>query len=274
MMTHRPARIRILRPKWLIAMVALTCMAVTACGPSTNNNETRDTIGGGKIYPTYRYRLTVEVDTPEGLKTGSSVIEVATSKGGDYAIPSPRALSYKVHGEAVTVDLGKRGLMFALLRSERLNDWAAAGLELVAPPTPDSVETDDEYGYRRARALALVGPQLLPRNEDAKGNPSFERSAPPTAYPMLVRFGDITNPRTVAKVDPDALGKSFGKGVTLRKITVERTEDAVTSGIEKRLAWLPSQSGSLVKYPSMTPIGEIPSEQMVNEGDFQRGGSR
>ncbi len=26
--------------------------------------------------PDYRYRLTVEVDTPDGVKTGSSVIEV------------------------------------------------------------------------------------------------------------------------------------------------------------------------------------------------------
>ncbi|WP_156457791.1 hypothetical protein [Altererythrobacter sp. Root672] len=29
--------------------------------------------------PTYRYRMTVEVDMPEGLKSGSSVIEVDTS---------------------------------------------------------------------------------------------------------------------------------------------------------------------------------------------------
>lgn len=32
--------------------------------------------------PDYRYRLTVEVDTPGGLRTGSSVIEVETSVAG------------------------------------------------------------------------------------------------------------------------------------------------------------------------------------------------
>lgn len=31
--------------------------------------------------PDYRYRLTVEVGTPDGLKTGSSVIEVEQSLG-------------------------------------------------------------------------------------------------------------------------------------------------------------------------------------------------
>jgi hypothetical protein len=54
---------------------------------------------------------------------------------------------------------------------------------------------------------------------------------------MLVRFGDIADPKTVAKVDPDDLAASFGKGVTLRRITVERTKDKVTTGIEKRLGW-------------------------------------
>ncbi|MEP0393170.1 MAG: hypothetical protein ABJ205_00340 [Erythrobacter sp.] len=34
--------------------------------------------GAEDVAPDYRYRLTVEVDTPEGLKTGSSVIEVST----------------------------------------------------------------------------------------------------------------------------------------------------------------------------------------------------
>jgi hypothetical protein len=125
-------------------LAALALLATSACG-------------GGKTYPDYRYRLTVEVDTPEGVKRGSSVIQVKTSRASQNAIPSPGMLSYKVRGEAVAVDLGARGVMFALLRSDDSVDWAAGAFEAMAPPTPRdlAISMDDEYGYRRAKALAL-----------------------------------------------------------------------------------------------------------------------
>jgi hypothetical protein len=50
-----------------------------------------------------------------------------------------------------------------------------------------------------------------------------------------VTFGDIKDPTSVARVDPDDLAASFGAGVKLKAITVEITDDAVTTGIEKRL---------------------------------------
>jgi hypothetical protein len=218
----------------MLGVAALACLPLAACGSGGNSNETRQTMAGGKVYPTYRYRLTVEVDTPEGLKTGSSVIEVATSRGSEFAIPSPRALSYKVRGEAVTVDLGKRGLMFALLRSEHLSDWASGAFEAMVPSRSidEEMKIDDVYGERRARALALKGPQVVPR----------WREPTRSGYPMLVRFTDITNPATIEKVDPDNVAESFGKGVALKRITLERTDEAVTTGIVKRLGWLANRN--------------------------------
>jgi hypothetical protein len=95
-----------------------------------------------------------------------------------------------------------------------------------------------------------------------------------TGYPMLVRFKDIRDPKSVEKVDPNDIAKSIGPGVTLRRITLQITDDPVTTGIEKRLGWLARQSGALVKYPSQTPVADIPPEQIINEGDFQRGVSK
>jgi hypothetical protein len=220
----------------MLGVAALACLPLAACGSGGNSNETRQTMAGGKVYPTYRYRLTVEVDTPEGLKTGSSVIEVATSKGSKYAISSPSALSYKVRGEAVTVDLSAHGLLFALLRSDESSDWAAGAFEAMAPSRPinEQMKIDDVYGESRARALALKGPQVVPRWRKPFRSASKQ---PRSGYPMLVRFGDIADRKTVAKVDPDNLAAFFGKGVKLRRITVERTEDAVTTGIAKRFKW-------------------------------------
>jgi hypothetical protein len=224
----------------MLGVAALACLPLAACGSGGNSNETRETMGGGKIYPTYRYRLTVEVDTPEGLKTGSSVIEVATRVAGKMAIPSPGAVSHRVRGEAVAVDLGKAGTLFALLRSDANSDWASRVLFLLARTVPhDEVKAlgdDAMFDRRMTDMLALSGPQMLPRHfRDLP--PTGKIKTVPTAYPMLVRFGDIADPKTVAKVDPDDLAASFGKGVALKRITLERTVDAVTTGIETRLGW-------------------------------------
>lgn len=71
--------------------------------------------GCGDRLPTYRYRLTVEVETPEGLRIGSSVIEVRTHKGAAFPGPEAATAQVQVRGEAVAVDLGYRGVVFALL---------------------------------------------------------------------------------------------------------------------------------------------------------------
>lgn len=47
---------------------------------------------------------------------------------------------------------------------------------------------------------------------------------------MMVRFRDLNDPKSVERVDPDA--------ICVRRITAETTSDDVTTGIEKRLGWL------------------------------------
>ena len=84
----------------MAALTALTLLGATGCGKPT--------------LPDYRYRLTVEVDTPQGLRTGSSVIQVASSVSGPYAL-RPGVVSTQVKGEAVAVDLPGGKVLFALL---------------------------------------------------------------------------------------------------------------------------------------------------------------
>lgn len=55
------------------------------------------------------------------------------------------------------------------------------------------------------------------------------------AYPMLVTFGDIDDPTSVERVDTDDLAARFGMGYALERITVQITDDPVTTGIEARL---------------------------------------
>lgn len=226
--------------------------------------------GCGSTLPDYRYRLTVEVETPEGLKTGSSVVEVSTSMTSSTSIPSPGAVRHRLSGEAVAVNLGQQGTLFALLRSDVEVDWATNLLFRLAP----GVIIEDENGKYdsdasfRARYEAMLQnrrPIVLPKTFR---NIRVLRDMP--ARPMLVRFRDIADPKTVERVDPDDLAASFGEGVKLRRVTVKLTADPVTTGIEKRLGWLKYQRGSLIPIPRDKSIGDMPIGSQITEGDFIR----
>lgn len=181
----------------------------------------------GEQLPTYRYRLTVEVETPEGLRTGSSVIEVRTHEGAAFPGPEAASTHSRIRGEAVAVDLGPRGVLFALLNSPDRQTGAGGYAWALLPNRPTSGRDADERreNYRALRAV--------------RGRVEL----PPDRYPMLVRFRDISDPATVEEIEPGVLSRAFGDGVRIRQITVEMTDEDVTSGIESRLAWLPELNG-------------------------------
>ena len=96
-------------------------------------------------------------------------------------------------------------------------------------------------------------------------------------YPLLVTFADPADPTSVQRVDPANLAASFGPGVTLKRITVEVTNDPVTTGIEKRLGWLGTQRGALLNIPvsEYPPLGTpLPFAASITEGAFSQGGRK
>jgi hypothetical protein len=64
----------------------------------------------------YRYRLTLEVEADGQVKTGSGVIQVTSRL--DFVPGRPLKFTTTFSGEAVYVDLGPRGNLFALLTSQ------------------------------------------------------------------------------------------------------------------------------------------------------------
>lgn len=225
----------------------------------------------GNELPTYRYRLTVEVDTPEGLRSGSSVIEVSTAVAGSNSIPTPGAVSHRVKGEAVTVDLGTRGLLFALLRSEDNSDWATNVIYRLSPKVPSVYDANGKFDNKRdfeaqfAAMLAYREPIELPRTFPPVAHLLNEH-----AWPMLVRFTNIDDPKSVERIDPDKIAEVYGEGVKIRRIVVQLTGNPITSGIDKRLRWLPHQRGSLIPIPREKFKDEMPIGSDLNEGDFSR----
>jgi hypothetical protein len=212
--------------------------------------------------PDYRYRLTVEVETPEGLRTGSSVIEVQQSIGRTAMDGfAGGSVFLRIRGEAVAVDLPDGRTLYALLRSGGDVEWAARVIPFLSPDAEDDNPLDD--------FLQLKGKKDLPRTF-----PPVAWIKERSAYPMLVTFGDEADPASVAEVDPDDLAASFGEGVKLKRITVELTDDPVTSGIEARLGWLPAVRGALVQLPinEYPPRGTpLPLYNTLTEMNFKSG---
>jgi hypothetical protein len=202
------------KPHWLVGLLVVAALA--ACGGA---------FGGPDLTPDYRYRLTLEVDTPQGLRSGSSVIEVEQSMGRTAMTGFGKAIMRRVRGEAVAVDLPGGRTLFALLRSENDSDWASRMMQTLAPDI-EGEPWEEVFD----NVLLLEGEITLPRMFPPVSNLG-ERNA----YPMLVTFADENDPTSVALVDPDDLAATFGEGTALCRITIELTDEPVTSGIEERL---------------------------------------
>lgn len=183
-------------------------------------------VGCDIIIPkTYRYRMTVEVDTPQGMRSGSSVIEASFRKGIPFPGPEAGGTKTSVRGEAVAVDL-PGGTLFALLSRQGDRDAAVFyAANAFNPHRPG--ESDVDHAKRLRPVSQWSGSAVLQRQD----------------YPKLVRFRDIRDPKTVEPVDPDNLAASFGKGFRLKRIVIRMTDEAVTYGMEKALPSFGPETG-------------------------------
>jgi hypothetical protein len=219
---------RTVAPIWFVLLFAFT-----ACGTATIN-----------------YRLTLEVEVNGVLHTGSSVIQT----NWEWFSPWQRALAQRAynvtaHGEAVVVDLGERGVLFALLTGPFYGDrWSGSYL------------TDPQQVLMRQilkHNLANQVDGVIPLEELAALSQRRDIIAvPPLDLPMLVHFHDVSDPLSVEQVDPNNLAASFGPGVKLVRASLAITNDPITTGIQDRLPWLSglkgALNGNLISGPGLT----------------------
>jgi hypothetical protein len=181
---------------------------------------------------TLRYRLTLFVEDNGQVVSGSSVYDTIWGGVGESvcrytSICNSQPWHPTMWGDAVAVDLGARGILFAPFA--------------VDPARMSNVFTPGSVGNPAALLVAVFNSsiggttwQLLYRIRDTRG----PVDVPLARLPMLVRFGDVNDPKTVERVDPFDLAASFEPGVKLLRATIEMTKDPVTTGIEKTLPWL------------------------------------
>ncbi|WP_093016324.1 hypothetical protein [Sphingobium sp. YR768] len=132
-----------------------------------------------------------------------------------------------VRCEAVAIDLPGGAALFALLTSADGDADYARQLPGRALGSRLSQEPANDKAYRWRDVT-----ELWPTHPDTIG---FERTNP---LPRLIRFRDPNDPRSGEEVAPGKLAAVFGPGVRLKRITIEKTSETVTGGIEKRLRWL------------------------------------
>ncbi len=190
----------------------------------------------------YRYKLTLAVNTPEGVRRAASVVEVVFR---EVSIPE-RGITQKLRGEALYLDLGPgRRPLIALLTSylhpKRSEDYgnqvafqnsirwtrdAGPGdkilSELYGPPSAATLSADFMHNVRRIAHLR--GPHRIT----------------PKDLPDLVTFADASDPKSVILVDPDDLQATVGPNITWHEITLEMTNEPITTVITTKLPWLRS----------------------------------
>jgi hypothetical protein len=175
--------------------------------------------------PGHKYRLTVEIETPGGIRSASGVLAVTPDRG--YNNRGKTLTS----GDAVFVDLGGGKNLVALLAH------------------PDKTIDLDGINYVALRAYGEAGGQRVSFNQMSR----MTGVVPVTGalIPVLATFADPADPRTMKILPPDNLEASLGPGFRLQRITAEVVPNGfwpadfggplgepVTRAIRAKLPWL------------------------------------
>jgi hypothetical protein len=194
--------------------------------------------------PGHKYRLTLEVETPAGVKSASGVISVHPDRG--YSRHGHTSSS----GDAVFVDLGDgKNLVALLAHIDKLIDL-------------------DDVNFVALRAYKAAG-----RNVSFNDMNRMTGAVPVTGalVPVLVTFGSLSDPASARTVKADDLESMFGKGFHLWAVSAEVVPNGfwpldfggplgepVTRGISQKLKWLnasPTSAEAAIRAAGL-PIGE------------------
>lgn len=190
------------------AILVVVAMALSSCG---------------RKYPfELNAKFTVTIDTPEGVKTASSVVNfkvVYSDPNFDFLrFPEEGVSDDFFKGEAITINVDKNRVMFVLLTSQRVNLLA------------QTLTYDDLIRKYGAIADAPIGTRKIQERIDELKSKGTVLDIPSELYLYFVTFDDIKNPDKLIKVDPANLAATFGPGYSLKSLTMSYTDEPVTTG--------------------------------------------
>lgn len=199
--------------------------------------------------PGHKYRLTVEVTTPDGIRTASGILAVVPDRNYN------RGGRTTMRGEAVFVDLGQdRGKgknLVALLAHQQ-----GAKLDL------------DDINYVALRAYGAARGNRVSFNDISRQTGIVPVQG--ELIPVLVSFGDPKDPKSAQLVASDHAEAILGNGYAIRAISAEVVPNGfwpidfggalgepVTRGIEAKLPWLaaPGEAAATALKAAGLPVG-------------------
>jgi hypothetical protein len=200
--------------------------------------------------PGHKYRLTVEVDTPEGIKSASGVMSVHPDRG--YSRRGHTA----TRGDAVFVDLGGgRNLVALMAHLDKTLDL-------------------DDMNY-----VALRAYKAADRNVSFNEMSRMTGAVPVTGalIPIFVTFAAPGDPATARQVAPADLETALGKEFRLHGVVAEVVPtglwpldfggplgEPVTRGIQTKLPWLKSAddlAGSALRAAGLPGVEAIDARE-------------
>jgi hypothetical protein len=200
---------------------------------------------------TYRYRLTIEVEADGNVHVGSGVRQASLTRKATW-IPQTGGAYSGVRGEAIAIDLGKRGMLFALLKGVTFKgDAERIVIEAFSAP-----------------------PHLMPAsaaNMQRYKDTVLKSELAPNQYPLFVRFRDLNDPMTVELFDDTMSPRLSPDDPRLLRVTIETTRDAVTSGLSKTLVWFDEWQKRGGTFSGQIIFnGSTPPEALLIPSDFAR----
>lgn len=244
--------------KYVVVISALTFLLVTVGAYAMSKPKISSSSDA------WRYKMIVTVETPEGIVTGSAVRQMGNDSNSSF-IPEVGNPA-DVRGEAVVVDMGKRGVLFALISHQSDLEFYNA---FPVPGYPPNNGGSTPEGIKYYASLPV----------GTKGTLNPEQ---PPGYPKLVKFKDINDPKSVVEAHiwerkddgmfflrEDRMAELFGKGVKLRDITLEITREPMTKMIAQILPWLSDYYDQLLDGNTIhTTKSAYPLANRLGSGSF------
>lgn len=214
--------------------------------------------------PDHKFRLLVDVETPDGVKSAANVLSVTPNRsyGGSNTGDNPGP---QTKGDAVFVDLGQ-------------------GRNLVAVLVIGNPADLDAINFLAMRSFNAAGRRVQFR--DMKKTTALP-PVPVTGelLPVLLTFKDVNDPKSARLVTSDNIEQVLGAGIKLRDITVATVANGfwpldfggvlgepVSRGIEQKLPWLKGEPAATDTLASVA-LGAA-GVKLTRLGDVKPGDAR
>jgi hypothetical protein len=183
-----------------------------------------------------RFRLTVNVETPAGPRSGSSVMETVIYR--ESAFSQLFVDQVRLEGEAVFVDLGaapdgkRLNLVALLVLGPRGSDSSVARIPFLVSSdylqaNRDARDARVAFRYQRSAITKAKGPAFSCGEfgdvycEVAQLPIGTKKEVLGDSIPTLITFKNPDDPKSALVVGPDSLRGVFGDGFRLQNVTLE-----------------------------------------------------